>query len=135
MKDLEKIGKKKIVNISFITEIINHPFYENYNNLFAIEKWNSVKFDNDFFITQTNFEYIKGLMDKNNESYFYLCFAHGRGHIEMFEINKLSDINVLRNFIEENYLWPFDWYFISPSHKWAGISIYDSSILHIGFQN
>lgn len=132
MKNFKNVNKKIIRDVSFIKEMINHPFYKNIDNLFSNNNIISIEKENDYFISKENFETLQLLMDYYKEEDFFFTLATGNREIEVFQVSKKVDIVALRNEISEYLYFCLDWYFSSINNNWACVSIYDSNQFFFG---
>lgn len=132
METFKNVNKKIIKPISFIKEMVNHPFYKNYDNLFVSKDIITIEKDNDYFISEENFETLKLLMDYYKEEIFFFTLASGYKEIEVFEVSNNVDLAALRNEVDKYLYFCLDWYFISEKKNWACVSIYDSNQFFFG---
>lgn len=134
-KDLfETMGFEKIQDSAKrVIELINEPFYEYESNFFVNGDWISVEIANDFFIESHNFLLLQALMELSAEDYWFMTYAFPNQKTVYYKISSNIDINRIRNVIENNSDRYTDWVFISPSKKWACLSIYDRSAIYLGY--
>ena len=116
-----------------IDEVINELFFEDRTKYFNKKNWNIIELSNDYFLESLNFSFIKELMKLSKEN--YLLFVCPSKECIYFELSIDQDIDELRKFINDNYLYTMFWYFISPSAEWACIAEYDNETLFVGYNS
>ncbi|WP_041258038.1 hypothetical protein [Fibrella aestuarina] len=136
-EDLEKIDLQRFIDSNaMVLNLINDPFYKSEPNYFVNKDWMSVEIANDFFIERHSFAIFQNLMELNKEDYFLATYACPSKMTPYYKIPVDIDINKIREFIDDvdHGLYRYiDWYFISLSMKWAGISVYDGDSLYVGY--
>ena len=114
--------------------LINQFFFKDEASHFINSSWNVIELSNDYFIESLNFSLIKRLMELSNDDYLYLASATSP-KMAYYKLSIKQDINILREFIDKNMLFTDIWYFMSPSEKWACISVYDYDTLFVGYNS
>ncbi len=114
-----------------LDKLINKFFFKDRTRYFINNSWNVIELSNDYFIESANFSLVKELMKLSNDD--DLLFTDLTIPVAYYKLGIAQDINNLRQFIDEKMLFFYEWYFISPSEKWACISAYDYNSLFVGY--
>jgi hypothetical protein len=131
---LEDAGLSKIQASDEVFYELIKPFNERKPYPFINEKWLVVELLNDFFIEKHNFTILSKLSALNHEDHCLITYAYPFNPAIYYKLQLTTDINQLRQLMNDDSDKYVDWSFLSPSKTWAALSFYDEDALFIGCQ-